>query len=72
MKKKFKNKLDNGAIAKLASLTSSAITTFQEKQKHKKKELALKRKKEELSKLNTERKEINKKDNKYWLNILKQ
>ena len=60
MKKKFKNNLDNGAIAKLASLTSSAITTFQEKQKQKKKELALKRKKEELSKLNTEKKIIQK------------
>ena len=48
MKKKFKNKLDNGAIAKLASLTSSAITTFQEKQKQKKKELALKEKKRSL------------------------
>ena len=33
MKKKFKNKLDNGAIAKLASITSSAITTFKEKKK---------------------------------------
>ena len=32
MKKKFKNRLDNGAIAKLASITSTAITTFQEKQ----------------------------------------
>ena len=52
MKKKSKNKLDNGAIAKLASLTSSAITTFKEKQKQKKKELAHKRKKEEFSKLN--------------------
>ena len=31
--KKSKNKLDNGAIAKLASITSSAITTFKEKQK---------------------------------------
>ena len=36
MKKKSKNKLDNGAIAKLASLTSGAITTFKEKQKQKK------------------------------------
>ena len=35
MKKKVKDKLDNGAIAKLASLTSSAITTFKEKQKQK-------------------------------------
>ena len=61
MKKKVKDKLDNGAIAKLASLTSSAITTFKEKQKQKKKELAHKRKKEEFSKLNIERKEINKK-----------
>ena len=52
MKKKSKHKLDNGAIAKLATLTSSAITTFKEKQKQKKKELAQKRKKEELSKLN--------------------
>ena len=48
MKKKSKNRLDNGAIAKLASITSTAITTFQEKQKQKKKELALKRKKEEM------------------------
>ena len=47
MKKKFKNKLDNGAIAKLASITSSAITTFKEKQKQKQKELAHKRKKED-------------------------
>ena len=39
MKKKSKNKLDNGAIAKLASITSSAITTFKEKQKQKQKEL---------------------------------
>ena len=31
MKKKFKNRLDNGAIAKLASITSTAITTFQER-----------------------------------------
>ena len=61
MKKKLKNRLDNGAIAKLASITSTAITTFQEKQKQKKKELALKRKKEEFSKLNIEKKEINKK-----------
>ena len=37
MKKKSKNKLDNGAIAKLASITSSAITTFKEKQKQKQK-----------------------------------
>ena len=61
MKKKSKNKLDNGAIAKLASITSSAITTFKEKQKQKQKELAQKRKKEEFSKLNLEKKEINKK-----------
>ena len=54
MKKKFKNKLDNGAIAKLASITSSAITTFKEKQKQKQKELAQKRKKEEFSKLSLE------------------
>ena len=61
LKKKSKNKLDNGAIAKLASITSSAITTFKEKQKQKQKELAQKRKKEEFSKLNLEKKEINKK-----------
>ena len=68
MKKKSKNKLDNGAIAKLASITSTAITTFKEKQKQKKKELMLKRKKEELSKLNIERKEINKKIDQHFIN----
>ena len=45
MKKKSKNKLDNGAIAKLASITSTAITTFQEKQKQKKKRVSTEKKK---------------------------
>ena len=48
MKKKLKNKLDNGAIAKLASITSTAITTFQEKQKQKKKRISIKKKKRRI------------------------
>ena len=48
MKKKLTNRLDNGAIAKLASITSSAITTFKEKQKQKKKSYYKKEKKKNL------------------------
>ena len=36
-KKKLSNKLDNGAIAKLASLTSDAISDYKKRQKQKKK-----------------------------------
>ena len=59
-KKKLSNKLDNGAIAKLASLTSDAISDYKKRQKQKKKDLEIKKRKEELSKLNLEKKELNK------------
>ena len=59
-KTRKKIKLDNGAIYKLASLTSVAIKEFKQKQKQKKKELEARKKKEEFSKLNIEKKELNK------------
>ena len=49
-KKKLLNKLDNGAIAKIASLTSDAFSDYKKRQKQKKKDLKIKKKKKELSK----------------------
>ena len=42
-KKKLSNRLDNGAIAKRASLTSDAISDYKKRQKQKKKELEVKK-----------------------------